>query len=113
MADPAFATADPAFATARAVDELTDEALPGLPMTDVDRVEAGVLADCTEAETTIIAQQAASAKTIEALAFQAWHGTQRCHGCRYAMATYCGRCREVFELLESLGFDEQMRSWAA
>jgi hypothetical protein len=37
--------ADPAMAAARAVDQLTDEALPGLPMTDVDRVESDLLAE--------------------------------------------------------------------
>lgn len=36
--------ADPASAAARHVDELTDVALPGLPMTDVDRVEDELLA---------------------------------------------------------------------
>lgn len=74
------------------------------------------LEDCAEAERTIqrlIAQQAASAKTIEALAFHVWRGTQRCHDCRYATAVYCGRCREALELLESLGFGERMQEWAA
>jgi hypothetical protein len=33
------------MAAARAVDQLTDEALPGLPMTDVDRVESDLLAE--------------------------------------------------------------------
>lgn len=37
--------ADPAFATARHVDELTDVALDGLPVTDVDRVEDELLAE--------------------------------------------------------------------
>lgn len=35
--------ADPASASARAVDELTDVALPHLPLTDVDRVEDELL----------------------------------------------------------------------
>lgn len=42
--------ADPASAAARAVDELTDVALPGLPMTDVDRVEAYLLGEALPAE---------------------------------------------------------------
>lgn len=37
--------ADPAMAAARSVDALTDETLPGLPMTDVDRVESDLLAE--------------------------------------------------------------------
>lgn len=38
-------TGPSAMASARAVDQLTDEALPGLPMTDVDRIEADLLAE--------------------------------------------------------------------
>lgn len=62
--------ADPAFATARAVDELTDEALSGLPMTDVDRVESAILADCADAERTIqrLTTQAAALKRVEVAA---------------------------------------------
>lgn len=37
--------ADPASAAARAVDQLTDVPLDGLPMTDVDRIEADLLAE--------------------------------------------------------------------
>ncbi len=37
--------ADPAMAAARAVDQLTEVALPGLTMTDVDRIEADLLAE--------------------------------------------------------------------
>lgn len=36
---------DPASATARNIAELTNEALPGLPMSDVDRIEAALLAE--------------------------------------------------------------------
>lgn len=41
---------DPAFATARHVDQLTDVALPGLPMTDVDRIEDELLAELTRCD---------------------------------------------------------------
>lgn len=34
---------DPSFATARAVDDLTDVALDGLPLTPVDRIEDELL----------------------------------------------------------------------
>lgn len=42
--------ADPASAAARAVDELTDVALPHLPMTDVDRVEEELLRELATPE---------------------------------------------------------------
>jgi hypothetical protein len=74
-----------------------------------------------EQESTIqrlIAQADALAKTVTELAFQAWHGTQRCGDCRFANAVrmgqgaYCGRCLQVIDALTAAGFGESMREWA-
>ena len=42
---------NPAEASARAVDALTDEALPGLLTTDVDRIESDLLAETDDEPT--------------------------------------------------------------
>ena len=68
----------------------------------------------SEAEATIqrlIAQADALAATATELAFQAWHGTQRCGDC-YRMRTCCGRCLQVIDALTAAGFGDQMRDWA-
>ncbi len=109
--------ADPAMAAARAVDQLTDEALPGLPMTDVDRVEDDLLAELSILSIkpqlqALIAQGERQVKTIEALAFHVWSGTQRCLYDRYEEGWLCERCREARQLLTALGFDGRMREWA-
>jgi hypothetical protein len=86
---------DPSSAAARAVDELTDVALPHLPMTDVDRVEGELLGELA---------------TIEKLARLVWEGTERCDFCRGRECVWCVGAKAV---LESLGFGPQMREWAA
>ena len=105
---------NPAEASARAVDELTDEALPGLPMTDVDRVESAILADCAEAERTIQrlgAQLAAATKLIEALAELVAAGGLHPRWHKHLGA--CVQCDAAYGTLQALGFGDRIEEWSA
>lgn len=87
--------ADPAGASARAVDALTDVALDGLPMTDVERVEDRLLTELA---------------LVERLAKLVWEGTERCDFCRGVRE--CQWCVDAKAFLTSLGFGGHMREWA-
>lgn len=99
--------ADPAMAAARAVDQLTDEPLPGLPMTDVDRIEDDILAELSIL--SIKPQLQALCVQAEALAKLVWEGTERCDFCR---GRECDWCLAAKAFLTSLGFYDRMVEWA-
>lgn len=52
-------------------------------------------------------------KTVVALAFQVWHGTQRCVYDRKENRWSCELCREATHMLDLLGFNERMQEWAS
>ena len=88
------------MAAGRAVDELTDEALDGLPMTSVDRIEADLLAehgDCRHA--------------IEALARLVAGG-----GLHLRWRSHlgvCDQCTSAHYALTALGFGDRIEAWSA
>lgn len=105
---------NPAEASARAADELTDVALPHLPMTDVDRVEASILADCAEARATIqrlTAQQAAAAKVIEALAELVASGGLHLRWRKHL--GFCEQCDVAYGAIHALGLGDRIEEWTS
>jgi hypothetical protein len=72
-------------------------------------VKVADLPEVKAAFAALISHADSQAKTIEALAFEVWSGTQRCVFCPRG---YCERCRSAIALLDSLGFGERMREWA-
>jgi hypothetical protein len=83
---------DPASAAARAVDELTDVALPGLPMTD---------------ETVGLSPAATIDLLARLVCAGGLHLRWRIH---YGV---CDQCTVVLAVLTSLGFGDRIEEWSS
>lgn len=90
-------------------------AVVNVQIADLPRVKATLdearrrLREQEDTTQRLIAQAARQASSIEALAFEAWSGTQRCTFCPRG---YCERCQATLDLLTAAGFDVRMHEWA-